>query len=46
MSNEEKINQIKEILSEKNGVAENQEFGLRYGQALYYLELIEEVINK
>ena len=41
----EKLNKIKAILSEKNGVADSQEFGLNYGQALDYLEQIEEVIN-
>lgn len=46
MSNEEKINKIKEILLEKNGITENQEFGLHYGQVMYYLELIEEIINQ
>ncbi len=45
MSAEEKINRIKEILREKNGVADNQEFGLRYGELMYYLDLIEEVIT-
>ena len=41
----EKLNKIKVILSEKNGVADIQEFGLHYGQALDYLEQIEEIIN-
>lgn len=41
----EKLNKIKAILSEKNGVADSQEFGLHYGQVLDYLEQIEEVIN-
>lgn len=41
----EKLNKIRAILSEKNGVADSQEFGLRYGQVLDYLEQIEEVIN-
>ena len=45
MSNEEKINKIKAILSDKNGVADSQEFGLHYGQLMYYLEQIEEVVN-
>lgn len=41
----EKLHKIKAILSEKNGVADSQEFGLSYGQVLYYLEQIEDVIN-
>lgn len=41
----DKINRIKEILSEKNGVADSQEFGLHYGQIINYLDQIEEVIN-
>ena len=41
----EKLNKIRAILSEKNGVADNQEFGLHYGQVLDYLEQIEEVVN-
>lgn len=41
----DKLNKIKAILSEKNGVADSQEFGLHYGQILNYLEQIEEVIN-
>lgn len=45
MSDKEKINKIKEILREKNGVADSQEFGLNYGQVLYYLEQIEEIIE-
>lgn len=41
----DKLNKIKAILSEKNGVADSQEFGLHYGQILNYLEQTEEVIN-
>lgn len=41
----DKLNKIKAILSEKNGVADSQEFGLNYGQVLDYLEQIEEIIN-
>lgn len=40
------INRIKDILSEKNGVADSQEFGLRYGQISNYLDRIEEVIKQ
>lgn len=42
---EEKINIIKEILAEKNGIADSQEFGLSYGQAIGYLEEIEELLK-
>ena len=42
---EEKINKIKEILREMNGVADSQEFGLSYSQAINYLEEIQEVIK-
>lgn len=41
----EKLNKIRVILSEKNGVADSQEFGLSYGQVLDYLEQIEDVMN-
>ena len=45
MTNEEKINKIKELLIEKNGIADNQEFGLSYCQAIDYLDEIEEIIK-
>ena len=45
MSNEEKINKIKEILREMDGVADSQEFGLSYGQAINYLEEIKGIIK-
>ena len=45
MTAEEKINRIKEILREADGVADSQEFGLSYGQAINYLAEIEEVIK-
>lgn len=45
MDYKEKMNKIKEILSEKNGVADSQEFGLSYGQAIDYLERIAETIQ-
>lgn len=41
----EKLNKIKKIITEKNGVADSQEFGLHYGQIRDYLEQIEEAIN-
>ena len=45
MNEKEKIEKIKEILAEKNGVADSQEFGLSYSQAIDYLEEIEEVLK-
>ena len=45
MTNEEKINKIKEILTEIDGIADSQEFGLSYGQAINYLKDIEEVVK-
>ena len=45
MSNEEKIDRIKEILREMDGVADSQEFGLSYGQAINYLEEIKDIIK-
>lgn len=42
---EEKIKRIKEILAEKNGVADSQEFGLSYCQAMNYLEEIEKLLK-
>ena len=41
----EKLNKVKAILTEKNGVADSQEFGLSYSQAINYLETIEEIIK-
>ena len=41
----EKIVKIKEILIEKNEVAESQEFGLSYSQVIDYLDKIEEIIK-
>ena len=46
MTAEEKISKIKEILIEKNGIADNQEFGLSYCQAIDYLEEIEEILKE
>lgn len=45
MNEKEKIEKIKEILAEKNGIADSQEFGLSYGQVISYLEEIEEIIK-
>lgn len=41
----EKIHKIKEILAEKNGISDSQEFGLSYSQAISYLDDIEEIIK-
>lgn len=40
-----KINKIKEILIEAECIADNQEFGLSYGQAINYLEEIKDIIK-
>lgn len=45
MTNEEKLNKIKQIITEKNGIEDSQEFGLSYAQAINYLEDIEEIIK-
>ena len=45
MNEKEVISRIKEILAEKNGIADNQEFGLSYSQAINYLDEIEEVVK-
>ena len=45
MTTEEKISKIEEILTVANGVADSQEFGLSYGQAINYLDKIEEVLK-
>jgi hypothetical protein len=45
MTAEEKLNKIAEIISRKNGIADSQEFGLSYGQAVDYLCEIEDIIN-
>ena len=41
----EKLNKIKELSKEADGMADNQEFGLTYGQAIDYLEEIKEVLK-
>lgn len=45
LSSEEKLEKIKEVLSKKDGIADNQEFGLTYSQAINYLDEIEEIIK-
>lgn len=39
-----KLDKISDIISEKNGVSDAQEFGLHYGQLDAYLDDIEMVI--
>lgn len=46
MSNEEKINKIKEILREIDGVSDSQEFGLTYGQAIDYIDEIKKALEQ
>ena len=45
MTAEEKIKRIEEILREKEGFTDSKEFGLSYGELIYYLDEIEEVIK-
>lgn len=45
LSSEEKLEKIKKILSEKEGIADNQEFGLTYSQIINYLDEIEEIVK-
>lgn len=40
-----KLDKISDIISEKNGVSDAQEFGLHYGQLDAYLDDIEIVIK-
>ena len=42
---EAKINKIKKLLAAKNRIEDDQEFGLSYGQAINYLEDIEEILK-
>ena len=46
LSIDEKLQIIRNILSERNGISENQEFGLSYSQAVNYLDEIEEIISR
>lgn len=41
----EKLNKIKEISKEAEGIADGQEFGLSYSQAVNYLEEIKNIIK-
>lgn len=41
----EKLNKIKEISKEAEGIADCQEFGLSYSQAVNYLEEIKNIIK-
>lgn len=36
---------IKEVLAKAEGIADNQEFGLSYSQAISYLEEIKKLLN-
>ena len=45
MNEKEKIEKIKEILREADGITDSQEFGLSYGQVINYLEKIKEIIK-
>ena len=45
VENEDKVNTIKDILIEAEGIADNQEFGLSYCQAINYLEEIKDIIK-
>ncbi len=45
MNEKEKIEKIKEILREVDGIADSQEFGLSYSQAINYLEEVKEIIK-
>lgn len=40
-----KLDKISDIISEKNGVSDAQEFGLHYGQLDAYLDDIERIIK-
>lgn len=42
---EEKLNKIKDILREAEGVADSQDFGLNYCQTIAYLDEIKEVLK-
>lgn len=45
LSSEEKLAKIKEVLSQKDGITDSQEFGLTYSQILNYLDEIEEIVK-
>lgn len=42
---EEKINTIRDILKTRQCLADNQDFGLHYGQLSDFLDQIEDVVN-
>ena len=42
---EKKINRIKDVLKEADGIADGQEFGLSYSQSINYLEEIKGIIK-
>ena len=41
----EKLDKIKKLSKEADGVADSQEFGLSYGQAINYLNEIKDIIK-
>lgn len=41
----EKINRITDVLKEADGIADSQEFGLSYSQAINYLEEIKCIMK-
>jgi hypothetical protein len=41
-----KLEEVENILREKNGISDNQEFGLNYSQAINYLNDIETILKK
>lgn len=41
----DKLNKIKELSKEAEGIADSQEFGLSYGQAIDYLEEIKNIVE-
>ena len=45
MTANKKLTKINEILSQKNGIADSQEYGLTYCQAVDFLDKIEEVLK-
>lgn len=42
---EKKIDRIKDVLREADGIASSQEFGLSYSRAMNYLEEIKDIIK-
>ena len=42
---EEKIERVRNVIKEVDGVANGQEYGLSYSQAINYLEEISSIMN-